>query len=391
MPSRILTSIPCGLRRGSVLQSVWHGVWRAGVAADRKGSGIAGAGIGPSRWIPWRRPHRLADQMSTKSQPDASLESDEIRIGISACLLGERVRYDGGHKQDRYLTETLSKFVSFVPVCPEAELGLGVPRESLRLERASKDASEPALISKSGADLTARMRRFSEQRVRAIARQDLCGYVLKKDSPSCGLMRVRVYDWNGAPSKDGRGIFAQVLAEQLPLLPVEEEGRLHDPPLRENFLERVFAYRRLKNLFRERWRAADLVRFHTAEKLLLLAHDERLYRELGRLVARVKELPRAQLRADYEAGFMQALGKRATPRRHVNVLQHAAGYFKQLADERDRDELRDVIRDFHVGLVPLIVPITLVRHLVRRFEVEYLAGQTYLEPNPKELMLRNHV
>ncbi len=321
---------------------------------------------------------------ATKDDPGA------IRIGISSCLLGERVRHDGGHKRDSYLTDTLARFVSFVPVCPEAELGLGTPRETLRLVRPDKASAAQQLVTKSGVDITRDMRRFAESRVRQLEREDLCGYVLKKDSPSCGLFRVRVYDWNGAPTRNGRGLFAEVLAERLPLLPIEEEGRLHDAPLRENFLERVFAYRRLKDLFAGRWKAGDLVRFHTSEKLLLFAHDEPTYRELGRLVARVKELPRAELRSNYETLFMRALGKRATVRRHVNVLQHASGHLKTVADERDRAELRDVIGDYHRGLVPLIVPITLIRHHVRRHDVSYLAGQTYLEPHPCELMLRNH-
>lgn len=316
-------------------------------------------------------------------------EGGEIHLAISACLLGQNVRFDGGHKRDPFLVEVLGKFVTFLPVCPELELGLGVPRPTIRLERRGEEVR--LVDPKHGLDHTAAMSRLARARVDALAANpDLCGWVLKKDSPSCGLFRVKVWDPNGVPAKDGTGAFAAVLRERLPLLPAEEEGRLHDARLRENFYERVFAYRRLKDLFRGRWKLGDLVRFHTAEKLLLLAHDEPGYRALGRLVAGAKALPRAELAARYQEQFMRALETIATTRKHVNVLQHAAGFFKE-AEVPDRRELAERIEEYRRGLVPLIVPITLLRHLVRRHGTEYLAGQTYLEPHPKELLLRNHV
>jgi uncharacterized protein YbgA (DUF1722 family)/uncharacterized protein YbbK (DUF523 family) len=314
---------------------------------------------------------------------------DPIRIGISACLLGEQVRFDGGHKRDGFLVDTFGKHVEWVPVCPEVEIGLGTPRETLRLE--AIDGRIHMVMPKSGRDLTGEMRAYSTRRAEALAGEDLCGYVLKKDSPSCGLFRVKVYDRHGSPTRSGRGLFAAALVERCPGLPVEEEGRLSDPRLRENFVERVFAYRRLRTLFAGRWTIGDLVAFHTAHKLILLAHSPAAYQALGRLVAEASAHPRAGLRARYEQEFMAALAVMATPRRHVNVLSHMVGYLRKTVDDESRRELRQVIDDYGAGLVPLIVPLTLLQHHVRRIGEPYLAGQVYLSPHPKELMLRNHV
>lgn len=313
-----------------------------------------------------------------------------IRVAISACLLGHAVRYDGGHKRDAFLVETFGPHVEWVPVCPEIEVGLGTPRETMRLVG---DGDETRLVTaKTAADHTDAMRRWAAHRLDALARLDLCGYVLKKDSPSCGMERVKVYRrGGGVPTRNGRGVFAAALIDRFPLLPVEEEGRLCDPRLRESFIERVFAYRRLRSLFDGRWSLGALVAFHTMHKLQLLAHAPRGYEELGRLVGRAKGLPRGELRARYEARFMQALAVPATRRRHTNVLQHALGYFKKVLDDDSRQELADSIEDYRTGLIPLIVPVSLVRHHVRRLRIGYLDGQVYLDPHPKELMLRNHV
>jgi uncharacterized protein YbgA (DUF1722 family)/uncharacterized protein YbbK (DUF523 family) len=312
-----------------------------------------------------------------------------IRIGISSCLLGRAVRWDGGHKRDAFLTEQLAPFVEWVPVCPEVELGMGVPREPIQLVR---DAGAIRLVAaRTGADHTQRMRRFAQRRVRELAAQDLCGYVLKKGSPSCGMERVPVRSASGNREHAGRGVFADVLVAAASALPIEEEGRLHDARLRENWIERVFAYRRLRSLFAARWTAGDLVRFHAAHKLQLLAHAPKPYAALGRLVAAVKHTPRAALRVRYAAGFMEALRQPATRRRHVNVLQHALGFFRERLDAADRRELAALVVDYGRGLVPLVVPITLVRHHVARAGVPWLAEQVYLDPHPKELMLRNHV
>jgi len=313
-----------------------------------------------------------------------------IRIGVSSCLLGENVRWDGGHKHDRFLTSVLGPFVEFVPVCPEVELGLGTPRETLRLER--RDGALRLVTPKTGSDRTEAMRRWADRRARELERLDLCGYVLKKDSPSCGMERVKVYGARGgAPSRDGRGLFAAALMERLPELPVEEEGRLQDPRLRENFIERVFAARRLKDFFAGRWSLGGLVAFHTAQKLLLMAHSPKAYREIGRLVAEARALPRAELRRRYESATMAALRVPATTRRHTNALQHMLGHLRKVLAEDPRRELTALIEDYRRGLVPLIVPLTLLRHHVRQLGVDYLAGQVYLEPHPRELMLRNHV
>ena len=312
-----------------------------------------------------------------------------IRIGISACLLGQQVRFDGGHKRDAFLTDTFGRFVEWVPVCPEIECGLGTPREAMRLVRA-----EPAprlVTTKTAQDLTGHMERFSRVRAKSLAAEELSGYILKKDSPSCGLERVKVYDQHGSPTRDGRGLFAAALVAAYPDLPIEEEGRLYDPGLRDNFVERVFAYWRLRGLFAGRWSVGALVAFHTAHKLLVLAHAPEAYRRLGRLVAKASEIPRGELRRLYTTEFMQALAHLATPRRHTNVLQHMAGYFKTQLDAASTRELGAVIDDYRLGLVPLIVPVTLIRHYVRLHDVRYLAGQIYLDPHPKELMLRNHV
>jgi uncharacterized protein YbgA (DUF1722 family)/uncharacterized protein YbbK (DUF523 family) len=312
-----------------------------------------------------------------------------IRVGISACLLGEKVRYDGGHKRDAYLVETFGRYVEWVPVCPEVEMGLGTPRDTLRLVRIAGDVR--LVMPKTGADHTATMRAYARRRVAELAEEDLGGFILKKDSPSCGMERVRVFDARSVPAKSGRGLFAEALLARFPQLPVEEEGRLSDPCRRENFVERVFAYRRLRTLFAGRWKLKELVAFHTAHKLLLMAHAPQTYESLGRLVAGAKTLPRGELRPQYEADFMAALHELATPKRHANVLLHILGYLRPHLDEESRRELLGLIEDYRRGLVPLIVPITLIRHYVRRFDVAYLRGQVYLEPHPKELMLRNPV
>lgn len=314
---------------------------------------------------------------------------EEIRIGISSCLLGEEVRYDGGHKRNALVTGALSRFMTFVPVCPEVEVGMPVPRPAIRLVRLG---GELRLVDpKHGLDHTEAMRRFAERRVRELEALDLSGYLLKKDSPSCGMERVKVYSEKGPGVRDGVGLFAGALMRRLPLLPVEEEGRLEDPRLRESFVERVFAYRRLRTLLDARWTVGDLVRFHTAEKLLLLAHEPKAYQSLGRLVARGKELPRAEVATRYGEAFMKALRVPATRGKVCNVLQHMAGYFKDRLEADEKAELQETIADHQRGLVPLVVPLTLLRHHVRKLGAPYLEGQTFLEPHPRELMLRNHV
>jgi uncharacterized protein YbgA (DUF1722 family)/uncharacterized protein YbbK (DUF523 family) len=312
-----------------------------------------------------------------------------LRVGVSSCLLGSEVRFDGGHKRDRFLTDLLGDFVEWVPVCPEVEVGMGVPRPALRLVREGDEVRMLEIAS--GRDHTRRMESYAGRRVRALRRVELCGYVLKKGSPSCGMKRVKVYGEKGMPKREGKGLYASALMEAYPNLPVEDEGRLNDPSLRENFIESVFAYRRLRRLFRGRWTNGQVVAFHTAHKLQLMAHSPVAYRELGRLVASLNRIGRAAFREQYESGFMGALRHRASRGRNANVLQHAAGHLKKRLDSASRTELAELIHDYRKGLVPLVVPLTLIGHHVRCHDVDYLKGQVFLEPHPKELMLRNHV
>ena len=319
---------------------------------------------------------------------------EPIRLGVSSCLLGEQVRFDGGHKRSDFLVETLGNFVEFVPVCPETEIGLGVPRETLRLIRdgGSDETRTVRLVgNKTGIDQTNKMNAFAQRRTIALGREDLSGYVLKKDSPSCGMERVRVHGPSGMATRDGTGLFAAALMRRYPSLPIEEEGRLNDPHLRENFVERVFAYRRVRSFFAAGWTLGGLVQFHTAHKLILMAHSPKAYAELGRFVANAKRLARDRVQDEYELAFMDALKKLATAARHTNVLHHMLGYLREHLDAAARGELVTLIDDYRRGLVPLIVPVTLLRHYVREFNVAYLRDQIYLEPHPKELMLRNHV
>jgi uncharacterized protein YbgA (DUF1722 family)/uncharacterized protein YbbK (DUF523 family) len=277
--------------------------------------------------------------------------------------------------------------VEWVPVCPELEVGMGVPREPIRLVGSS---AAPRLVAeRSGEDHTEAMRRYAEARVAELATLDLSGYVLKEDSPSCGMVRVRVHGPRGGPPRrDGVGAFARVLLQRLPLLPVEEEGRLQDPALRESFIERIFAYQRWKAARAAGMTRGALVAFHTAHELALLAHGPGAHRRLGALVA---SLPAAAAVEAYGEGFMAALKVTATRRRHAGVLRHMLGWFRQAPPAPERTELEQTVKDYARGLVPLVVPLTLFRHHVRREGVEYLAGQTYLYPDPRELMLRNHV
>ncbi|HSE93124.1 MAG TPA: DUF523 and DUF1722 domain-containing protein [Methylomirabilota bacterium] len=316
------------------------------------------------------------------------IEPEKIRLGVSACLLGERVRYDGGHKRDAFLADTLGPFVEWVPVCPEVEIGLGVPRPTLRLVGA--EAVPRLVVEKTGEDLSRRMRSWAEARVTELERLGLDGYVLKRGSPSCGLFRVRVYSEDGQPGRVGRGLYADALARRLPSLPVEEEGRLTDPVMREHFIGRVFATARWRDFRAGAPRPRDLVAFHTAHKYAVLAHSPARYSRLGRLVAAAgPALPRATL-DEYGALLLEALAVRATRGRHANVLAHLAGYVKRDVTAEERAELAETIADYRRGLVPRVVPITLIRHHARRLGLAHLAAQVYLNPHPKELMLLNH-
>ncbi|MEK7728403.1 MAG: DUF523 and DUF1722 domain-containing protein [candidate division KSB1 bacterium] len=313
----------------------------------------------------------------------------KVRLGVSTCLLGANVRFDGGHKKDHYLTETLAPFVEWIAACPEVDIGLGTPREAIRLIGTQE---APRLFApKSGLDLTDKMQKYAREKIAQLQHMDLDGYILKKDSPSCGMERVRIYHESGTASRTGVGLFARVLMEEMPDLPVEEEGRLHDSGLRANFIVRVFAHRRWRELIANDFTLAALVAFQAQHKFLLMAHSEKHLRLMGKLVAEAKARKLKEANTEYGKLFFAALREPATKRAHTNVLQHLAGFFKKQLDGKDKSELQDVIADFRKGLIPLIVPITLIKHYLNKFELQYLRDQIYLNPHPKELMLLNHV
>lgn len=320
----------------------------------------------------------------------ATGQPDRPLLGVSRCLLGQKVRYDGGHKQDHFLVEILGKHVDYVPVCPEVECGLGVPREAMRLVG---DVESPRLVTiRSGVDLTERMCAWTASRVEELASLPLCGFVFKYGSPSSGLSRVKVYpEAGGSPLLKGRGLFAAAFMDSFPLLPAEDEGRLNDDALRENFIERVFVMQRWRALEAEGFSLGRLVDFHTRHKLLVMAHSVEHYRSLGRLVATASGMPLESLRLRYLTGLMEALRLCATVKKQVNVLAHVMGYFKRQLSPDEKVELLEVLDGYARELLPLIVPVTLLNHYVRKFGEPYLAGQWYLNPHPAELKLRNHV
>jgi uncharacterized protein YbgA (DUF1722 family)/uncharacterized protein YbbK (DUF523 family) len=312
------------------------------------------------------------------------------RLGISSCLLGHKVRYDGQHKRHAFLVDTLGPLVEWVPVCPELEVGMGVPREPIHLLGAS---ASPRLVGeRSGTDWTGPMGRWAARRVEELAPLELRGWVTKKGSPSCGLERVPVRpERGGTPRRDGVGAFVRVLCERFPLLPVEEEGRLEDPALRESFIERVFTFDRWCEARDAGLTRGALVAFHAAHKLLVMAHSPAHYRRLGALVGTMPKGPATRTAEAYGALLMEALAVPATRGRHLNALGHAVGYFRDRLDEADRKELEETVKGYGRGHVPLVVPITLLRHHLRRDPVPWLADQVYLAPGHAELMLRNHV
>jgi uncharacterized protein YbgA (DUF1722 family)/uncharacterized protein YbbK (DUF523 family) len=312
-----------------------------------------------------------------------------IKIGVSTCLLGEKVRFDGGHKHNRYITQTLGQFFEFVPVCPESECGLGIPREAMRLVGA---VDAPRLLTnKTRMDHTDQMLSWAEGRLDALEKEKLCGFIFKKDSPSSGLYRVKVYNDKGQPVKTGRGLFAAAFTSRFPRIPVEEEGRLHDPVLRENFIEQVFALKRWREVLEKKKTMGNLVDFHTREKLLFMAHSPKHYREMGRLVADGKKKNESDLYDRYEGMLTEALGLRATVSKHTNVLMHVMGYFKKQLSGDEKQEVLELIGNYRSGHLPLIVPVTLLNHFVRKYSQPYLSVQTYLNPHPLDLQLRNHV
>ncbi len=311
------------------------------------------------------------------------------KLGISTCLLGYNVRYDGGHKLDRFIRDTLGKYVQFVPVCPEVECGMSIPRESLRLVG---DPQDPSLVTiKSKKDYTPKMQAWGKQRLQGLEMEELSGYIFKSKSPSSGMQRIKVYNEKGNPVPKGVGIWARMFMEHFPLLPVEDDGRLNDPILRENFITRIFVYASWRELLARNKTRKGLIDFHTRHKLLLMAHHVPTYREMGKMVAASNDYSKEELFQLYQEKLSYALSLKQTIKKNVNVLQHIAGYFKKDLSKDEKQEMQELIGNYHQGLVPLIVPATLLNHYVRKYKKTYLQDQVYLSPHPLELKLRNHV
>lgn len=312
-----------------------------------------------------------------------------IKLGISSCLVGQRVRWNGEHKLDRFLTDTLGKFVQYVSVCPEVECGFGIPREPLRLVG---DARAPRLVTvRTKDDRTEQMVQWARKRVVELEKEELCGFIFKSNSPSSGMEGVKVYNEKGMSVRKGVGVFARVFMEHFPLLPVEDEGRLYDLRLRENFIERLFALKRWREVLAQERSRGRVVDFHTNHKLLILSHSPKHHRMMGKLVAQAKGIPLKALYERYQELLMEALRVKATPKKNANVLQHLMGYLKKQLSQDEKQELLEIIDHYRQGYIPLIVPITLINHYVGKYNEPYLKRQYYLHPHPLELQLRNHV
>jgi uncharacterized protein YbgA (DUF1722 family)/uncharacterized protein YbbK (DUF523 family) len=314
---------------------------------------------------------------------------EKIKLGISACLMGEPVRWNGGHARDRYLTDILGHYMEYVPVCPEVECGMGVPRETLRLVG---DPDNPNLVtSKTNIDHTRRMIEWAEEKVKTLEKENLCGFVFKKNSPSSGLYRVPVKNFKGMPQKKGQGIFARVFTEHFPLVPVEEDGRLNDSKLRETFIEQIFTLMRWRKILSRKKSMGSLVDFHYRHKLLIMSHSPSHSQMMGKRVAEGKALLMEDLFTQYETLLIEALRLKTTLKKNINVLQHIMGYFKKQLSPDEKQELLEIIEQYRQEHVPLIVPVTLLNHYIRKYKQPYLAQQVYLNPHPIALKLRNHV
>ncbi len=312
--------------------------------------------------------------------------SEKIPVGISSCLLGNEVRHNGGHKHDSYITGTLGEYFELTPFCPEVGIGLGVPRPAIRLV-ADGDRVRVLGVKDPGLDVTEALQGYTQSQLSTIGQ--LSGFILKKGSPSCGMERVKVYNANGMPEKQGSGLFAAGILAALPELPVEEEGRLGDPGLRENFIQRVFVYHLWRHEIAPRLTVAALTGFHARMKLTLMSHDQDRARDLGRLAATARGDNLQQVAAEYFSRAMATLKKIATRGNHVNVLQHIQGYLKRELERDDKAELVDTIAAYGAGEVPLVVPITLLKHYFRKAPDSYIENSWYMAPYPQALKLRN--
>lgn len=318
----------------------------------------------------------------------------KIPIGISSCLLGEKVRFDGGHKNSAYITKTLSDYFDFHPFCPEVSIGLGIPRETIRLVTLEPDGPIHCVGTKNTElDVTQKLKACANQQFHWL--ENLSGYIFKKDSPSCGMERVKVY-YKTNPQRNGIGIYANEILKQFPYLPTEEEGRLGDAKLRENFILRVFIYHRWRALVSKTARGEevhfkDYIDFHAQHKLIYMAHNQEKTAELGQLTANISNTPLPEYQEKYLAALTQILAKPATPKSHVNVLKHIQGYLKRELCSDDKTELSETIEQYRQGYLPLIVPITLLRHHFRKCPTPYIDQSYYMQPHPMELMLRNNL
>ncbi|WP_263262718.1 DUF523 and DUF1722 domain-containing protein [Pseudomonas sp. RIT-PI-S] len=311
------------------------------------------------------------------------------KLAISACLIGEEVRYNGGHKASQFCTRVLAEHVDFVPVCPEVAVGLGVPRQPIRLVG---DAAQPRALGSvtPSLDVTAPLAEYGERMAASLS--GVSGYIFMHKSPSCGLERVKVYREDGVPGPDGgRGLYAQAFCAARPDLPVEEDGRLCDPVLRENFLVRVYAYAQWQHLLAHGLTKGRLLAFHARYKYQLMANHPQHYKTLGRLLGSMGRDQAETIAPHYFSALMAALSRCATRGTHSNVLQHIAGYLRGSLDRAGRQELEQLIAQYRNGVVPLVVPLTLLKHLFRLYPHPYIAGQVYLQPHPETLSLRNAI
>lgn len=314
---------------------------------------------------------------------------EKIKIGVSSCLLGEKVRYDGGHKHDRYITDTLGNFFNYISVCPEVECGLPVPREAMRLVG---DIKSPHLLTiKSKIDYTEKMFKWINKKIPELEKENLCGFIFKSRSPSSGIKDVKIYNSSGMLSGKGAGLFGGEFVRKFPYIPVIDEGRLHDPILRENFIERVFVFYRWKKLSKDLNNLRELLNFHTQHKLIIMSHSQKHLSLLGKLVANAKSREKDKVFSEYIDLLTDAMKLIATIKKNTNVLQHIAGYFKKNLSHDEKQELNEIIKNYQNGYIPLIVPVTLLNHYTRKYNILYLRNQLYLNPHPLELMLRNHV
>ena len=315
---------------------------------------------------------------------------EKIKIGMSSCLLGEEVRWDGDHKYDQYVRDVLGSYFDYVSICPEVDVGMGVPRETVALYGTLEN---PKMITKrSKTDWTKKMNHYTKDRIHELTKENLCGYVFKSKSPSCGIGKVPIYsEFGSSRMRHGSGVFASSFVKVFPLVPVEDEGRLHDPVIRENFIVRIFCFHRLQLLVRKSFSIGSLVRFHTRHKFLILSHSRKKYDDMGELVANAKKIKTAELKTRYSKLFMAALTYKSTPKKNTDVLLHMVGFLKKILTREGKKDILSVIEDYRNELLPLVVPVTLIYHQVKKHNIEYLLDQVYLNPHPKELMLRNHV